>query len=90
MSSSLKVAHQFTHLFEIDKISQSLNHEEHCPICDEINATKDLSSIAFSLLTFVMVSYSIITISFKNNYSFNQLSSQLATRGPPKAVSLFN
>ena len=88
MSTSLKIAHQLTHLFEKPTIiiSHEKNHdnETHCTVCDEISSIKHISSIMFYALICVTFKYLIIRVSFNNNYTYNHLLLQLKTRGPPQ------
>jgi len=88
MSTSLKIAHQLTHLFETPTIllSHEKNHDNdtHCKVCDEINAIKHTSSIMFYVLICVTFKHLIIRVSFNNNYTHSHLLLQLKTRGPPQ------
>ena len=87
LSTSLKIAHQLTHVFE--KHEKTINHEKnhdenHCKICDEINAIIQISSALFYALIFVTFKYNSIRFSFTTSHFYNRFLLQLKTRGPPQ------
>jgi|GEM_PF-6309078 len=93
LSTSLKIAHQLTHLF--DNPEKIHNHDEnhdnttHCKICDEINAIKHISSFTFYALICVAFKYLIIRVTLNNNYTYHHLLLQSKTRGPPQILIAF-
>jgi len=91
LSTSLKIAHQLTHVFEKHEktINYDENHDEthdetHCKICDEINAIIQISSALFYALIFVTFKYNSIRFSFTTSHFYNRFLLQLKTRGPPQ------